>query len=156
LPTKIFHYIIITLVLIILPVSTAKALTINVDVDPPTIFPGESTTITVVCDSEGEGKIWVKPPDGGGPAKSVDISFPDGGGSVSKVYPGDFGPDASSTTLGEYEVHVVVHDRSVAKSFWVSWEVIPVSPIGSIGLLLTLFAAFGIYALTKRKTLVKL
>jgi len=148
--TNKFFSIIVTLVLMTTLFSATEALEISVNVDPATIQPGESATITVTCDSSGNGKITVKPPGDGGPAKSVDISFPDGGGSVSKVYPGDF-PDAGTSTLGEYEVHVVVHDRSAAKSFWVSWEVIPVSPVGSIGLLLTLFAAFGIYAFTKRR-----
>jgi len=160
MPTKRYHYIIITLVFTILLISTAKAITINVTVTPTAILPGESVKITVTSDSAGEGLITVKPPDGGGSATSIPISFSTAGIKY-KYYPGDWldaGQEASTATLGEYKVHVVLHNGEEARSadsFRVSWEVIPISPIGSIGLLLTLFAAFGTYALTKRKTLVK-
>jgi len=158
LPTKRYHYTIIALVSTILPISTAKAITINVTVTPTTILPEESVKITVTSDSAGEGIVTVKPPDGGGPATSIPISFSTAE-SQDMYYPEDWlnaGQEASTATLGDYKVHVVVHNgeesRRADSFFWVYWEVIPVSPIGSIGLLLTLLTAFGIYALTKRRS----
>jgi hypothetical protein len=142
----------ITFIVMLTLIDIAVAVTISVTCNPQVIpSPGGTTTITVTCDQEGSGSITVITPGGDNPS-SVSISIPPGGGSVSKVYPTDFPPPASTAETGEYEVAVVLSGYKYTASFWVSFEVVPQTPLGVIAVIAACFAALGVKrAQAKRK-----
>jgi hypothetical protein len=125
-------------------IDVAAAVTVGVTCNPEVIpSPGGKTTITVTCDTARSGSITVTTPGGDNPS-SVDITIPSGGEPVSKVYPTDFPPPASTAEMGEYEVVVVLTGYRYTTKFWVSFTVVPQTPLGVIAVIAACFAAFGI------------
>lgn len=133
----------ITIILALSLIEIAGAVTVSVSCNPQVIpSPGGTTTITVTCDQAGSGSITVITP--GGNPSSVSITIPAGGGSVSKVYPTDFPSPASTAEVGEYEVSVFISGTGYKTYFWVSFTVIPQTPLGVFAAITACFAALGV------------
>ncbi len=138
----------IAVILALLLIEIVGAVTVSVSCNPQVISPGETTTITVTCDQAGSGSITVITPGGDNPS-SVSITVP-AGGSVSKVYPTDFPSPASTAEVGEYEVIVSLSGAKYKASFWVSFTVIPQTPLGVFAAIAACFAALGVKFRYKR------
>jgi len=97
---------ILTLLLVTLLVSSAKAITVDVTCDPWVISsPGGSTKIIVSSDVGGKGSITVMTPIFH--STSVCLIDVPAGGSDYKFYPDDF-PGGSTLELGGYDVTVLL------------------------------------------------
>jgi len=137
-------------ILAFLVISTVQAVTVTVSCNPEVIpRPGGTTTITVTCSEAASGSITVITPSG--KSSALGITIPAGGGSVSKVYPTDFPSPASTAEVGEYEVIVFLSGQKFMASFWVSFNVIPQTPLGVIGAIFACFSALGIKRLKAKK-----
>jgi hypothetical protein len=123
-------------------IDIVGAITVSVTCTPQRILPGETTTITVTSDAGGSGSITVITPRGD--TSVVSITIPAGGGSISKVYPTEFGPSASTSEVGEYQVIVVLSGYKYSIYFWVTFTVVPQTPIGVIAAIAACFAALGV------------
>lgn len=140
----------ITFILILMLIDIAAAVTVSVTCNPQVIpSPGGTTTITVTCDQAGSGSITVITPGGDNPS-SVSISVP-AGGSVSKVYPTNFLSPASTAETGDYEVVVILSGQQYHAGFWVSFTVVPQTPLGVIAVIAACFAALGIKRVQNKK-----
>lgn len=134
----------IMVILALLLIEIARAVTISVTCNPQVIpSPGGTTTITVTCDQAGSGSITVINPGWDDPS-SVSITVPAGGGSVSVEYPTDFQSPASTAEMGEYQVIVSLSGYKYTATFWVSFTVVPETPLGVIAMIAACFAALGI------------
>jgi hypothetical protein len=141
----------IAFMFMLMVIDIVAAVTISVTCNPQVIpSPGGTTTITVTCDQGGSGSITVITPGGDNPS-SISISIPARGGSVSKVYPTDFPSPASTAETGEYEVVVVLSGYKYTASFWVSFMVVPQTPLGVIAVIAACFAALGIKRVQVKK-----
>ena len=133
----------IAIILTLMLIGIAGAVSVSVTCNPEVIpSPGGTTTITVTCDTSGSGNITVITP--GGNRSTVSITIPSGGGSISKVYPIDFPPPASTNEVGEYEVIVFLAGHKYRSTFWVSFTVIPQTPLGVVAVIMACFAALGV------------
>jgi len=132
----------IALLAALMLIDIVGAITVSVTCNPQQILPGKTTTITVTSDAGGSGSITVITPRGD--TSVVSITIPAGGGYVSKVYPTDFGPSASTSEVGEYQVIVVLSGYRYTAYFWVSFTVVPQTPIGVIAAIAACFAALGV------------
>jgi hypothetical protein len=132
----------IALLAALMLIDIVGAITVSVTCNPQQILPGETTTITVTSDAGGSGSITVITPQTN-TSSAVSITIPPGG-SVSKVYPTDFGPSASTSEVGEYQVIVVLSGYKYTAYFWVSFTVVPQTPIGVIAAIAACFAALGV------------
>jgi len=140
----------ITFILILMLIDIAAAVTVSVTCNPQVIpSPGGATTITVTCDLAGSGSITVITP--GGSSSAVAISIPSGGGSASKVYPTEFPSPASTAEMGEYQVVVFLSGQQYHAGFWVSFTVVPQTPLGVIAVIAACFAALGIKRVQNKK-----
>jgi hypothetical protein len=133
----------IALLAALMLIDIVGAITVSVTCNPQQILPGQTTTITVTSDAGGSGSITVITPQTH-TSSAVSITIPPGGGSVSKVYPTDFGPSASTSEVGEYQVIVVLSGYKYTAYFWVSFTVVPQTPIGVIAAIAACFAALGV------------
>lgn len=124
--------------MILLSTSSVGAVVISVTADPEVIpHLGGSTTITVSSSEAGVGSITVVTPVSH-IVSVVPINVPEGGAD-SKMYPDDF-PGGSTAETGEYEITVYLAGNEYRATFWVTFEVIPESPIGT---LMAITASFG-------------
>lgn len=130
----------ITIILALLLIEIVGAVTVSVNCVPQVIPPGGTTTITVTCDQNGSGSITVITPGGSSSAVSITVTA---GQPIYKVYPTDFPPPANTTEVGEYEVSVFLSGDKYKAYFWVSFTVIPQTPLGVFGAIAACFAAFG-------------
>lgn len=123
---------------ILLSISSVNAVVISVTADPEVIpIPGGSTTIRVFSSEAGAGSITIVTPVSHS-ASVAAINVPEGG-SDSRVYPDDF-PGGSTDETGEYEVTVYLAGEKYKATFWVTFEVIPESPVGTV---MAITASFG-------------
>lgn len=123
---------------ILLSIISVNAVVVSVTVDPEVIpFPNGSTIIKVSSSEAGVGSITVVTPVSHIASVAV-INVPEGG-SDSKVYPDDFS-GGSTVEIGQYEVTVYLAGDEYKATFWVTFEVIPESPIGT---LMAVTASFG-------------
>ncbi|UCE28991.1 MAG: hypothetical protein JSV85_06965 [Candidatus Bathyarchaeota archaeon] len=115
---------------ILLAINSVVAVVVSVTVDPEVIpHPGGSTTVRVFSSEAGVGSITVVTPVSH-TASVAAINVPEGGAD-SAVYPDDF-PGGSTTEIGEYEVTVYLAGEEYKATFWVTFEVIDESPIGTV------------------------
>ena len=136
----------LTILLALLFMGSAKALTVDVTCTPEAISVGGMTTITVSSDQTGSGSITVTTP--GGTSSICSITVP-AGGSVSKVYPTDF-PSGSTSEHGEYDVIVSLSGKKWSISFWVTFMVVPENPIGTLMATVASLGAMAGLKTTKR------
>jgi hypothetical protein len=119
-----------------------NTMTVNPAVINP---PGGSTTITIETTASAAGTLTVTSPDG---YTSWSISISQPAGPKDYVFPTDFPPSANTTAMGKYDVTA---DVTIAltgyhwkTTFQVSFFVIPVAPLGVVGILGACFAALGV------------
>jgi len=145
--THIRKALLLGVILALFAISTVQAVNVTVTCNPEVIPPGGKTTITVACDEGASGSITVITPSGSSSAVSITVPA---GGSVSKDYPTDF-PSGSTAEVGKYEVTVSLGAKDFKAVFWVSFTVIPQTPLGVIGAIFACFTALGIKLKTKKK-----
>jgi len=131
--------------------STTPALAYNaIFVDPAIIKRGETTTITLVLEINGTGKLKVVyKVTGEYWFAKTDINIPPGGGSQSWVFPTDFEDDANTNGVGDYDVIATI-ELVPPGTFTVEFLVIPDLPFGTIMAIVACFGAVAGYTKLKR------
>lgn len=136
--------------LVLLFVGVAGAVSVEVICTPDTISPGDSTTITVTCDKDASGSITITTP--GGSSSSVDITI-SAGESVSEVYPDQFPDPAGTNEIGQYEVAVDLSGEKFKATFCVFFNtVIPAFPmVGTAGAAIAALSSLGLHVIKRRR-----